>query len=428
MDADVLAERARDALVAAGAHHAQAYAVDTQREELNAEWNEPSLLRSTFESRVVLIALVDDKKGAVSCNDTTEDGIQRAAAQAVQLAEGSRPDPANAIAPTQAEASFESGPSAPSLDGMHERMVELLAHRAAHHPKTTLRSVVIDYTRRRRVLVNTNGVRLRATIGAYDFVATFSARREADTSSFNYTGVSRKDLDRPVAELGSFDRLMGEAAQQLDPQKAPGKFTGDLVVTPDCLGSFLSPLTSYLSDDALISGTSVFADQLGQRIAHPSLTLRSLPRWDGLAVPCFFTRDGQLTEDCDVIAAGVLQRFLLSRYGALKTGHERAPTDGGSWVVEGGETPLDQLIGQVERGVLICRFSGGRPTPSGDFSGIAKNSFLIENGRIGPALSETMVSGNLIRLFEQVAGLSKERVDFGDALLPWVRLPGVTIS
>ena len=33
----------------------------------------------------------------------------------------------------------------------------------------------------------------------------------------------------------------------------------------------------------------------------------------------------------------------------------------------------------VERGVLLGRFSGGSPSPSGDFSGVAKNSFLIEN-------------------------------------------------
>jgi PmbA protein len=428
LDCGGIAQRAIDALLEAGADQAQVLVTEARNEELNAEWNEPSLLRSTLEGQLSLVALVDGKKGVLSSNETTPDGVARAAKEAVALASGSRPDPANAIAEVQAPASFESGPLEPALDGMHDRLVELLRHRDLHHPRTTMRSVVVDFTRRERVLLNSAGVDLRSNVGAYTFVATFSARRGADTSSFNYTVARSKDLERPVASLGSFERLLRESAAQLDPRKPPEKFVGDLVVTPDCLGSFLGAITGYLRDEALISGTSVFADRLGALVTHPSLTVRSAPRAEAMAAPCYFTGDGHLTEDTTVIEDGLLRHFLLTQYGANKTGHARAPTDGDAWVVDPGDTPLDALIGGVERGVLICRFSGGRPSPSGDFSGIAKNSFLIEGGKVGPALSETMVSGNLVQLFERVAGISRERVDFGDALLPWVRLPGVTIS
>ncbi len=78
----------------------------------------------------------------------------------------------------------------------------------------------------------------------------------------------------------------------------------------------------------------------------------------------------------------MLKSFLLDQYGSRKTGLARAVTGGGAWVVDAGTTPLDEMIRDVKAGVLITRFSGGRPNDKGDFSGIAKNSYYIENGAI----------------------------------------------
>ena len=427
-DGDLLAKHALEALMEAGAEHAQCRLVDTDRVELNAEWDEPSLLRSTREHSLQLVAIKDGKKGTIVANDTTPDAVARLAAEVVAYADASAADEANAIAPPSDPATFESGPAKAALDGMHDRLTELLAHRKERYPTTTMRQVVFDFTRETTILVNSNGVDLRSNVGGYNFVAMFSSRDGADTSSFNYTSAHTRDLDRPVIALGSFERLMGQSGEQLHTERSPDKFVGDLVVTPDCLGSFLGPITQYLSDDPLITGTSVYKDRLGERIVDEALTLRLTPRDPAWSCPRFITRDGFVSRDTTVIERGVLKHFLLSQYGARKTGGERSPADPNAWAIDAGEVALDDLIGGVERGVLICRFSGGRPNDAGDFSGIAKNSYLIEDGKIGVPLSETMVSGNLVRAFEAIGGISKERVDFGNAVLPWIRLPGVTIS
>jgi PmbA protein len=433
MEAETLARRALEALQRAGAQQAQCHLTEANKSELNAEWDEPSLLRSTFEHRLELVAIVDGKKGVLSFNETSPHAIERAAREVVELANASRPDPANAIAEAQPQARFESGPEKPSLDGMHHRMEELLAYRQQHHPQTTMRALHFDFTRASSVLLNSNGVDLQATTGAYTFVATFSSRSGADTSSFNFSAACTRDLDKPVAELGSFERLMRQSGEQMHTERVVdlvpgGKFVGDLVVTPDCLGSFLSPISRYLGDEALISGTSIYQDRLGERVADPALTIHSRPRSDEMAAPSFFTRDGFVCEDATVIDQGVLRTFLLSHYGARKTGLSRAANEGDAWVVEPGQVELEELVRSVDQGVLLCRFSGGRPSASGDFSGIAKNSYLISKGKLGPPLSETMVSGNLVRLLEQLRGVSKERVHFGYAVFPWVAMSGATIS
>jgi PmbA protein len=74
------------------------------------------------------------------------------------------------------------------------------------------------------------------------------------------------------------------------------------------------------------------------------------------------------------------------------------------------------------------RFSGGQPGPSGDLSGVAKNSFFIENGRITKPLSEVMISGNLGDMLHDTVAVSLERESSGYWLLPWIRAKGVTIS
>ena len=74
------------------------------------------------------------------------------------------------------------------------------------------------------------------------------------------------------------------------------------------------------------------------------------------------------------------------------------------------------------------RFSGGEPSPGGDFSGVAKNSFLIENGRITGALSETMISGNIADMLKHGRAVSRATMDDGVVSVPYMAFDGVTIS
>ena len=77
---------------------------------------------------------------------------------------------------------------------------------------------------------------------------------------------------------------------------------------------------------------------------------------------------------------------------------------------------------------MLCRFSGGTPNNNGDFSGVAKNSYYIEDGKIKYPVIETMISANLVEMFKNIVAVSAERINFGNALLPWMLVSGITIS
>jgi len=86
------------------------------------------------------------------------------------------------------------------------------------------------------------------------------------------------------------------------------------------------------------------------------------------------------------------------------------------------------MIKNIKKGIIVGRFSGGNPGPNGDFSGIAKNSFLIEDGEIKGAVSETMINGNLAEMLQNVVAVSKETIADGNCVLPYVAVDKIVIS
>jgi PmbA protein len=169
---------------------------------------------------------------------------------------------------------------------------------------------------------------------------------------------------------------------------------------------------------------------LGKQVASPLFTWRSEPNNPAFKMGNPFTNDGFRTENCTFIENGILKNFSLSLYGANKTGKPRCPSGGhaDATIIQNGATPLNDMIAGVKKGLLVGRFSGGSPSVNGDFSGVAKNSYLIENGKITQPVGETMIAGNLGDLVNSIRAVSKEQIDYGTELMPWILSGNVTIS
>jgi len=417
-----------EAMLKAGIQKAQCSLRDQREDELNVEGGEVTLLRTTNDTVVSLMGIVDDRKGTATVNKTDRPSIDCAVEQLVELAKASRPDPANEIAGRQPVGIFSNGPLEPDLGRMYDRIKEFLDRTATVYPTLILEQVILDFVSKKKVFLNSNGVQFESSQGYYGFSPMFTSKEGESASSFNYSGFAALDLDRKLHEYASIDTLMRQSTEQVRQNDFSGKFQGDIIITPDCLEEFISYVTGYLSDYSLISGTSIYRESLGREIADPRLTLRSMPVSQEVADGYFFTGDGYRAENSSVIEKGVLRTFLLSLYGSRKTGLPKAVNMGGSWMVDSGDVAFESMVRSVDRGILVCRFSGGSPSDNGDFSGVAKNSYLIEGGEIRHPLRETMISGNLATVLKDIRGISRERVNFGSEVLPWIAVGGVTIS
>lgn len=422
-----LAKYGVDALLRAGADRAQCRLNLSEKHEMSAELGQLNLLRTTFDTSAVLTAIVNGRKGSSTINKSDPDSLDSAAREAIDIARASAVDAANDIAAPQPSARFSSGPEAPDLDLMHDRLTDLIRDAKEKHPKTGLQ-VILDFTRESCFLANSNGVDLADVKGAYHLSVIFASTDGGKVSSFNGTMAAMGDLDRDLLSEGLLDELLRQSGEQTTTHPLTSKFVGDVILMPHCIGDVISFLTGSLRDRAIISGTSIYKDRLGKAVASPLFSLHSRPVSAEIGDGYAFTADGYVAADSTIVDRGVLKSELLSQYGAKKTGRARAVNDGEAYVIDAGDTALADMVKSVKRGLLVARFSGGEPAGNGDFSGVAKNSYLIEDGEIKYPVSETMISGNFAELLKNIASVSRERVDFGFAILPWIKASGVTVS
>jgi len=217
-----------------------------------------------------------------------------------------------------------------------------------------------------------------------------------------------------------------------------------VVLDPFVAASFLSVLSSALTADAVQKGRSLFAGREGQLVASEIVTLSDDGvHPDGLA-SAPFDGEGTPCQRTLLIEDGVLQGFLYDTYTANKAG--RASTGNGlrasyaslpsvrptNLVVEGPPTPLAQVIGGIEHGVLVTDavgvHSGANPI-SGEFS-VGVNGLLIESGRLAGGVHEVTLASDIVSMLKGIVAMGDDArwVPSGSILTPSLVIEGVSIG
>ena len=423
-----IARKCLEYLISAGATDGVCVASEGTKTEFYYESGDLNLLRTVRNVSVSMKALVGTRKGVSAVNSFAEEDLRRAAEEAVRAAKISREDPAEGLPEEIEVQSFEKGPLTPDYEKMFSRITEFFDELREKYPAVSVDSASLDHTLSESVYCTTNGICLSTRQGAYSFSPMFMCRDGENTSSFNYFGSVFDSPDTPVIDLAGGRQIIEDSLKQITPTPLSGKFVGDVIFTPSCFGSLLGSVEgNFLSDSVLIDGTSIWKDRLGKIVASPCFTWSSCPRAEELSGG-YFTTEGYVAENMDIIKDGVLQNFVLGRYAAKKTGRKRSLSGGGCYIVDGGDQSLNEMISSVKHGLIVGRFSGGDPTSDGTMSGVAKNSFEIKDGKICDAVTEVMISGNLAKMLTDIVALSKERINDGTCCLPWVKIQGITIS
>ncbi|MCL2151812.1 MAG: metallopeptidase TldD-related protein [Oscillospiraceae bacterium] len=425
-----VAAYALEELKKAGADKAACRVACGRKEELNVEANKFTLMRTLFTDSLSLKAICGGKKGVIAINKLDKDSIDQAVSDCIALSDSSVPDDAENIAEKIENKCFDLSLGCSDMDAMYSRTNEFLRQLRDEYPHIVLEGMTSDFNAAHSTYMNSNGVTFDENREYYSFSTMFSAKDGEKSSSFNGYGANLVSLDVPFIDIGMQKTLLDESVKSSSTRMVDGKFIGKVIVTPACEDMIWHTiLDCFLSDLALVQGTSRWKDSLGKKIADSKLTMRLSPLHASVVAGERVTADGYESRDADIIRQGELTSFALSLYGSLKTGKPRANNTAFSNIeVVSGDTPLEDMIKSVERGVLLNRFSGGSPGSSGDVSGVAKNSFLIENGAIVDALSETMISFNIVDILMNIPAISVERRENGVTSLPWCCFDGITIS
>ena len=424
-----LTETVIEKLKAAGADMAYCSASTGETREFNVDGGEFSLFRTLFDNSLTITAFVGGKKGSIGINSFDAEKVDDAIKSCIAAAESSEADPAWALAPDSGEKYFKKGAVEPDLDLLFDRSAELCETISRDYPLIVIEQMIVTHENAHSVYRNTNGAVYTKDAGYYNFDLMYSAHEGEAGSSFFSTGVITDNLSVPAIELGSLKKDLEDVQKQIYTKATEGKFVGTMVLSPACLCDFMGSIVDkFASDTTILEGTSIWKDSIGEQVADERITVSFAPGAEGVVCGQSYTTEGFIAEDFDFIKNGKLESFLTSLYISNKTGVARAKNSGGNMVISAGDKSLSEIISGIERGILVGRFSGGDPAQNGDFSGVAKNSFLIENGKITSAASETMISGNLAEMLKSLVALSKERVEDGYSVLPWAAFDGITVS
>ena len=423
------AQSAVAALLSAGADKAQANVAYTVTHEFNVDGGEFSLFRTLFDKQLSMTAIQGGRKGTVAQNRYDEDTIAAAAKGCLEAAASAQPDENWDFAPLSKNEDFVLGEVKPDTDKLFDRCRELVADVKARFPRIIMEQMIVSHKEILKAQANSYGALFSTHEGHYEVMLMFSAHEGDKASSFFLSGVVTDSLDKPFLALGSIEKDLSDVEKQVDTTGVEGKFEGTMVVMPGCVTSLLyTILADFAGEGGLLTGTSPWKDKLGEQVADERITVSLAPLDERIVCGPRVTAEGFRAEDFDVIRNGKLNAFALGLYASNKLRLPRGRNDSFNVIVAPGDRSIDEIIASIDRGILVGRFSGGRPASNGDFSGVAKNSFLIENGKIGPALSETMISGNMADMLLKLRAISSEQVADGMSVLPYMAFDGITIS
>jgi TldD protein len=203
------------------------------------------------------------------------------------------------------------------------------------------------------------------------------------------------------------DEALRQAEVNLDSIPAPaGEMT--VVLGPGWPGVMLHEAVGHgLEGDFNRKGTSAFSGRLGERVAAKGVTVID----DG-SIP---DRRGSITIDDEgtpsnrtvLIEDGILVGYLQDRLNARLTGttstgngrrqsyaHPPLPRMTNTFMLGGDHDP-QEILASVKNGLYAVNFGGGQvDITSGKFVFSASEAYLIENGRIGPAVKGATLIGN----------------------------------
>ncbi len=214
-----------------------------------------------------------------------------------------------------------------------------------------------------------------------------------------------------VIDPENWQNAVNEAVRQalvnLDAVPAPA---GEMpvVLGPGWPGILLHEAIGHgLEGDFNRKKTSAFAGLMGQRVAAPGVTVVDDGTIGDRRGSLTIDDEGTPTQRTVLIEDGILRGYMQDRQNARLMGMK--PTGNGrresfahhpmprmtNTVMMGGNHSPAEILKSVKKGLYAVNFGGGQvDITSGKFVFNAAEAYLIEDGKVGPAVKGAMLIGN----------------------------------
>ncbi len=457
MEASTIAEKAVKHARKLGADAAEAYVLRQKGIIVQIEHGAISNESAQEIGGIGVRVLKDRAFGFSHVDKLDEKKVEEAVENAYHIAKASIPDHNNSL-PQQKPF--------PKIRGIYDkRIVDLQVEEVVGMTKSML-DAALRYDQRVRAdmggietrveeeaLANTEGVdaaETRTFLGV--FIWGLAKENGEVTSSTEDYGYSHK-LDLNIEKIGT--TFAERAVKQFGAKKIES-FEGTIILDFAPAGELMAGALAFgVRSDNVQRNASPLKGKIGSELAVPQFSVIDDGLLKGGMMTKAFDDEGSPRKKTPILEKGVLKNFLYNAYTSKKEGTEstgnasRRPMGlfftpslsfesppqllPSNLIIEPGNRTKDQLVEEVDRGILVGRFAGNTEASNGNFSGSVKQGYLIENGEIKHPLIGAMISGNSYKLMKAISGISKDfkTVEFGgvpSARSPMIRVEKVKIT
>ncbi len=391
---------------------------------------------------IALRVFVGQQSATVSTADMGADRLRALVERAIAMAREAPADPYAGLAPE--DRLLRSAPPALELDDGSAPDPALLRDRAL---------AAEDAARAVPGVTNSEGGgashgRMRIALAtSHGFAAAYGATSHSVSASViagSGDGMER-DYDycsvRHASELVGPEQIGASAGQRAVARLGAGKAPSGqmpVIFDPRVGNSLIGHLIGAIVGSAIARRTSFLLEKLGEQIFAPGITIWDDPhRLRGLRSRPF-DGEGLATHKRALIEDGRLTGWLLDcasarQLGLAPTGH--ASRSGGGppgasasnvWIAPGTHSPAE-LMADIGEGVYVTELIGQGVNPvTGDYSRGAAG-FAIRNGSLAEPISEFTIAGNLLPMF--AALVPADDLDFRYGVdAPTLRVDGMAIA
>jgi TldD protein len=191
------------------------------------------------------------------------------------------------------------------------------------------------------------------------------------------------------------EKLVRNTIALLDAERIePGEYT--VVTAPGVSGVICHESFGHgVETDMFVKERAKAAHFIGKRIGSDLVNIYDNPAYPGAFGSYFFDDEGLPAKATEIVKDGIFKRGITDFYSAAKLGIERSPNGRREDFTRkiyprmtntyfgSGDTPLDDLIGQVDEGIYIPKVSSGMEDPKGWGIQVSGHyGFEIKNGEI----------------------------------------------
>jgi TldD protein len=358
-----------------------------------------------------LRAIAGESAGFAHASELTEDAMKRAAATVKAVHRGHGGQLAQAPVGTNRHLYTEENPlGGVDFAAKTALLAEIDAYVRAKDPRVRQVSASLGGNWQAVQILRGDGKRVADIRPLVRLNVNVVVEQNGRMESGGYGCGGRTNYDfylKPATWQAAADEALRQALVNLGSVPAPA---GEMqvVLGPGWPGILLHEAIGHgLEGDFNRKKTSAFAGLLGQRIAAKGVTVVD----DGTLAD----RRGSLTVDDEgtpsqcttLIEDGILVGYLQDRQNARLMGmkptgngrrqsfaHHPMPRMTNTYMLAGEHAP-QEIIATVKKGLYAVNFGGGQvDITSGKFVFSAAEAYLIEDGKVGPAVKGATLIGN----------------------------------